>query len=142
MRAVVRSSGAGVVAVHVDGDNPHAVESVLLEDKAAHTVGVFTALIEELDAPIVERLVLDPGIAINYPGDYAAYTRMQMDMIRQAGLFRPLGRPLLVPIPRKRDIHWVSAYIALALEHRADIIRVHDVAIASELVRLWDRQPS
>jgi dihydropteroate synthase len=31
------------------------------------------------------------------------------------------------------------AYISLALEHEADIIRVHDVAVACDLARLFDR---
>lgn len=143
MLRVVTPSSAAVVAVHVDGDNPHAVEEVTLgADKAARTAMGFQKLMERLDPSLVERLIVDPGIAINYRGDYAAYTRLQMDVIRNSDAFAPLGRPLLIPIPRKRHIHWVTAYISLALEHGADIIRVHDVAIAAQLRLLWERVPS
>lgn len=140
MRTVVSESDAGVVAVHVDAEDPHDVDSVLVvDDKAAYTAAVFRELMEGLESTLIERLIVDPGIAINYRGDYAAYTRLQLDVIRRSHHFAALGRPVLVPIPRKRDIHWVSAYVAMALEHGADMIRVHDVAIAAELVRLWDR---
>lgn len=139
MRQVVSTSTAGVVAVHVDGDNPHDVDRVLLEDKASYTADIFEGLIAELHPSVVDRLILDPGIAINYRGDYAAYTRMQLEVIRRSDELHALGRPLLVPIPRKRDIHWVVAYITLALENAADIVRVHDVAIASGLCSLWGR---
>ena len=52
----------------------------------------------------VTNVVVDPGIAINYPGDYAAYTRLQLDVIRRLGELRRLGRPVLVPIPRKQTL--------------------------------------
>ena len=115
-------------------------EVELGDDKAQVTAGRFKEMLDGLDASLAERVIIDPGIAINYRGDYGAYTRLQLDVIRHSDVFAPLGRPLLVPIPRKRDIHWVSAYIAMALEYGADMIRVHDVPIAAELTRLWDRQ--
>lgn len=140
MRSVVANSDAAVVAVHVDGDHPHAVGEVELGDnKAELTAARFRELLEDLDPNLARRVIIDPGIAINYRGDYAAYTRLQLEVIRRSHTFDPLQRPLLVPIPRKRDIHWVSAYIAMALEYDADMIRVHDVAIAAELTRLWGR---
>ena len=85
------------------------------------------------------QVILDPGIALNYRGDYEAYTRMQLQVIADSEQLRDLGRPVLIPIPRKRDFHRVVAYIALALEHKADIIRVHDVAVACDLARLFGR---
>lgn len=131
----------GAVAVHVDASHPHAVGAVTLaDDKAARTAAAFADLIAEVGPGLAERIILDPGIAINYRGDYAAYTRLQMEVIRHSAAFAPLRRPLLIPIPRKRDIHRVTAYITLALEYGADIIRVHDIAVASELVDLFDRR--
>lgn len=144
--AMVRILGedpdAAAVAVHVDAAHPHAVDEVVLgDDKAERTAAGFGSLLSRLEPALRERIILDPGIAINYRGDYAAYTRLQMDVIRHSHLFEKLQRPLLVPIPRKRDIHWVTAYITLALEYGADMIRVHDVAIAADLVGLWGRRP-
>lgn len=141
MVEVVTRSTVAVVAVHVDAVHPHDVNEVdQVPAKAKATASDFAGLLDALPPAVVERLVLDPGIAINYRGDYAAYTRLQLEVIRHADEFEGLHRPLLVPIPRKRDIHWVSAYIAMALEHGADMIRVHDVAIAAELTRLWERR--
>ncbi len=141
MVEVVSGSAVAAVAVHVDGEHPHAVDEVaLLGDKAATTAKEFARLLDGLPSGVAERVIIDPGIAINYRGDYTAYTRLQLEVIRHADEFESLNRPLLVPIPRKRDIHWVSAYVAMALEQGADMIRVHDVAVASELTRLWDRR--
>ena len=63
-------------------------------------------------------------------------------MIRRLGELRRLGRPVLVPIPRKQTFAATLGYVTLALEHGADIIRVHDVAEAVTLVTLLGRRMS
>lgn len=141
MRRVVAPTDAAVIAVYVEGDDPHAVDEVSIgPHKTRSVVDAFGRLLEDVGPSLRSRVLLDPGIAINYRGDYRAYTRFQLEVIRQSSLFAPLERPLVIPIPRKADIHWVSAYITLALEYGADMIRVHDVAVAARLVRLWERE--
>ena len=140
MREVASTTGVAVVAVHVEGANPHDVGEVeIRDDKAERTAQGFRRLLTELKDEGIENVILDPGIALNYRGDYEAYTRMQLQVIVDSHRLRELGRPLLIPIPRKRDFHRVVAYMALALEHRADIIRAHDVAVACDLARLFGR---
>lgn len=140
MREVVASTGAAVVAVYVEGRNPHDVGEIEIRaDKAAQTARQFEVLLRDLEADGISNVIIDPGIALNYRGDYDAYTRMQLDVIAASSELRALGKPVLIPIPRKRDGHRVAAYISLALEHAADIIRVHDVAMAADLARLFGR---
>lgn len=142
MRDLVARTGVAVIAVHIEGPNPHEVGEVeIREDKAAHTADGFRRLVDELEADGIHNVILDPGIALNYRGDYEAYSRMQLQVIAGSDYLRALGKPVLMPIPRKRDAHRLAVYIGLALEHRADIIRVHDVAMACDLVRLFGRMP-
>ncbi|CAN5785225.1 dihydropteroate synthase [soil metagenome] len=140
MQEVVARYGAAAVAVYVEGANPHDVDSIdITDDKAKMTADSFRGLLSELEAAGISNVILDPGIALNYRGDYEAYTRMQLEVIASSAELHELGKPVLIPIPRKRDFHRVIAYISLALEHRADIIRVHDVAVACDLARLFGR---
>ena len=142
MRAIVARTGVAAIAVHVEGANPHAVGEVEIRvDKAARTADGFRSLLEGLDAEGIHNVILDPGIALNYRGDYEAYSRMQLQVIAGSEHLHTLGLPVLIPIPRKRDGHRLAVYIGLALEHQADIIRVHDVAMACDLVRLFGRTP-
>ncbi len=142
MRGVLAASGAAAVLVHIEAANPHAVDQVAIEgDKSRLVAAGFESRLAELEAEGIREVIIDPGIAINYRGDYQSYTRQQLEVIMGSSELRRLGKPLLMPIPRKRDIHRVVAYIALALEHKADIIRVHDVAIACDLARLFQRLP-
>lgn len=142
MRTVIKRTRVAVVAVHIEGPNPHAVGEVeIRDDKAAHTADRFRDLLADLAAEGIRDVILDPGIALNYVGDYEAYSRMQLQVIASADQLHALGRPVLIPIPRKRDGHRLAVYMGLALEHEADIIRVHDVAMACDLVRLFGRSP-
>lgn len=142
MRSVVADGGVAAVAVHVEGSNPHDVDEVeIREDKAEHTAARFRELLADLAAQGIERVIIDPGIALNYRGDYEAYSRMQLQVIADSDHLRALGKPVLIPIPRKRDGHRLAVYVGLALEHEADIIRAHDVAMACDLVRLFGRTP-
>lgn len=140
MREVVSSTGVTTIAVHVEGRNPHEVGAVeIREDKAEHTAAGLRRLLEELSSEGIDNVIVDPGIALNYRGDYESYTRMQLEVIAGSEYLKSLGRPVLIPIPRKRDGHRVAAYTALALEHEADMVRVHDVAMACDLARLFGR---
>ena len=57
--------------------------------------------IEAIEAKIGNPLeILDPGIALNYRGNYEAYTRMQLEVIASSSELHQLGRPVLIPIPR------------------------------------------
>jgi dihydropteroate synthase len=140
MREIVARSGAAAIAVHVEAENPHAVGGVEIRaDKAELTAAGFRRLLTGLEADGIINVILDPGIALNYRGDYEDYQAMQLEVIAGSDHLHALGKPVLVPIPRKRDGHRVAAYVSLALEHRADIIRVHDVAMACDLTRLFRR---
>lgn len=142
MRALVARTGIAVVAVYVEGANPHAVGEVEIRaDKAELTAGRFRALLNELAGANIHNVILDPGIALNYRGDYEAYSRMQLEVIAGSSHLHDLGKPVLIPIPRKRDGHRLAVYMGLALAHGADLIRVHDVAMACDLVRLFGRAP-
>jgi dihydropteroate synthase len=143
MRRLVAEREAVAIVMYLEGDNPHAVSELTISgNKAEMTAKWMKGRIEELQAEAVDHLIVDPGISINYPGDYAAYTKMQLDVIRDLHHLQELGYPVMIPIPRKREDHRVAAYITMALEHGADLIRSHDVEWACDLVELFGRTPA
>jgi dihydropteroate synthase len=141
MVELVRSSGVHAVLMHIEGENPLAVgERLLGDDRPAQVAGALRERIRELRAEGVSDLVVDPGLSINYRSDYERYGRLQLQTIRSLGDLRALGVPVLVPVPRKREDHRMHAYLTLSIEHGADIVRVHDVAAACDLVPLLGRR--
>ena len=142
MQQIAARPGVASFVMYIEGAHPHAVGEVEIGlEKAMTTAAWMRTRLDELAAVGVTQTILDPGISINYRGDYDAYTALQLDVIRGLGLIKALGRPVLVPIPRKKEDHRVAAYIALALEQGADVIRCHDIEMACDLVRLFGRIP-
>lgn len=142
MREVVAGASVAAIAVYVEGANPHDVDEVEMGDgKARRTAQRLEARLLELADDGIDNVIVDPGIALMYRSDYASYSRLQLEVIRESEYLHSLGKPVLIPIPRKRDGHRTAVYIGMAIEHKADIIRVHDVAMATDLVRLFGRSP-
>ena len=142
MRELVAEWKVPTVVVYVEGANPHDVGEVdTSPDKALRTSRALAERLAQLAAEGIHEVIIDPGIALNYRGDYEAYTNTQLEVIRASSHLHSLGRPVLIPIPRKKEDHRVMAYITMALEYGADMIRVHDVAQACDLVELFGRTP-
>ena len=141
MVKLLADTGSAGVAMRIDGTDPHRVRTLDTSgDLPGRIFGELERLLDGLENAGVTNLMVDPGIAINYPGDYAAYTRLQLEVIRRISELRRLGRPVLVPIPRKQTLAATMGYVTLSLEHGADMIRVHDVADAMTLVELMGRR--
>jgi dihydropteroate synthase len=142
MIEILSTSDAAAVMVYVEGRNPHEVGEIDgAPNKAQRMAAVLSQRLVTLGDAGIDQVIIDPGIALNYRGDYQMYTRLQLDVIRDSASLHALGRPVLIPIPRKKEHHRVMAYITLALEYGADLIRVHDVAEACDIVRLFGRLP-
>ena len=60
-------------------------------------------------------------------------------MSRRLGDFRALGKPVLLPVPRKKELAPTLALATLALEHGADLLRVHDVGAVAGIARMMGR---
>ena len=141
MVGVVRESGKPAVVMYIEGANPLQVESMEFSERKAATVAQrLGRRLSKLAAEGIDDVLFDPGLSINYRSDYRAYTLQQMQVIRGLGELRALGHPVLIPVPRKRELPRVMAFITLALEYGADVIRVHDVEAACDLVRLYGRE--
>jgi dihydropteroate synthase len=142
MVELVRDSGAGAVAMHIEGENPLAVGDRALDAGRPEVVAELLAVrVGELrEAGITGPLLVDPGLSINYRSDYEAYGRLQLATIRAMAVLRRTGDPVLIPVPRKADDHRMLAYLTLAIEYGADVVRVHDVAAACDMVGLLGRQ--
>ncbi|UCG40792.1 MAG: dihydropteroate synthase [Acidimicrobiia bacterium] len=140
MVGVVSGQSVGLIAMYLEGRSPLDVGAMRFSgDKGVEMRHHLSAQLERLTGAGVRFPISDPGIGISYRSDYAAYTRQQVEVIRSLDLLRSLGPPVLVPVPRKAEPARVHAFIALSLEHRADIIRVHDVEVACDLVDLFGR---
>lgn len=88
------------------------------------------------------RLLIDPGIG------FGKTTEHNLEILRHLATFKTIGRPLVLGTSRKkfiasltgeqdsRRIFGTAATIAWGIANGADVVRVHDVAAMSQVVRM------
>ena len=139
-RAAATRAGVAAIALYIEGKNPLEVDDLTVRHSGGQ--GVLERMrpfVVELQASGLEQLIVDPGLSINYRSNYEEYGLHQIDVIRSIASLRELGHPVLIPVPRKADTHRMLMYLTLSIEYGADIIRVHDVEAACDLVGLMGR---
>ena len=142
MADVVAKAGAGLVLMHMQG-TPESMQRAPHYDDVVEDIARFLAERARfaMDRGVArERIVLDPGIGF---GKTLAHN---LDLLANLHAFLHLGFPLLVGPSRKGFIGqltnqsvegraWGTAgVVALAVEHGASILRVHDVAQMKDVV--------
>ncbi|HTN36254.1 MAG TPA: dihydropteroate synthase [Arachidicoccus sp.] len=142
MLAAVATLGVPYVAMHMQG-TPATMQSHLqYEDVFISVMDYFIERLASCEKAGIKDIVIDPGFGFskNQQQNYQLLSRLQD--------FTLLGRPILVGVSRKSMIYKALGLTAgealngstvlhtFALQHGADILRVHDVQAAVEAIKL------
>jgi dihydropteroate synthase len=143
---VSRDAGAGLVLMHMRG-TPETMTGLTDYDDVVREVHDYLAmrLQAAIDAGVDgERVALDPGLG------FAKTTPQSLLLMKEAGAFLDLGRPLVVGPSRKSFIgHVLGLEVTERLEGTAGavawlasrgalVVRVHDVRETVRVVRVVD----
>jgi dihydropteroate synthase len=91
-----------------------------------------------------DNIILDPGIG------FGKTWRQDLEVIRQLGELKELGRPILIgpsrksfiglvlDLPAKERLEGTAACVAIGIANGADIVRVHDVQQMVRVCRMSD----
>jgi dihydropteroate synthase len=143
---IVAARGCRVVLMHARG-TPQTMQSLARYDNVVDEVKA------ELEARIegavragvrLENIIVDPGIG------FAKTAAQNVALLRGLRAFCAFGVPILVGVSRKafigalggesdpaRRVPGSIAAALYALEHGADILRVHDVRETVQALRVW-----
>ncbi|MDX1966409.1 MAG: dihydropteroate synthase [Planctomycetaceae bacterium] len=133
---VCREFGAGVICMHMQGTPQTMQHAPTYQDVVAEIAEFFRERQKSLAASglAAEQLVWDPGVGFGKTAQH------NLDILGNIGVFRELGRPVLIGHSRKRFLQKVlgkpvdermfgTLGVSLALAAQGvDIIRVHDAA--------------
>ncbi|MBN2126286.1 MAG: dihydropteroate synthase [Deltaproteobacteria bacterium] len=146
MASVAAQADVPIILMHMKG-TPADMQK---EPSYAHLIEEITEFLREardraVAAGIGEhRIVLDPGIGFGKTFDH------NLEIIRELHRFRVLGRPILLGSSRKafighilnREAHerdtGTMASVAIGVINGAHIVRVHNVRMALDTVRMAD----
>jgi dihydropteroate synthase len=144
MARVIARSGAAVVLMHMQG-TPQMMQKAPTYENVVTEVAHFLneRMLVAGEAGIAEmNIVLDPGFG------FGKLLVHNLDLLDQLSSFTMLNRPLLVGLSRKAFIgqivdrpvdhrEWgTAAAVALAVDRGAQILRVHDVAMMADAVKV------
>jgi dihydropteroate synthase len=142
---VARESGAAVVAMHMQGTPETMQDDPRYDDAVSEIIDWLAKRTEHLIEAGIERekIIVDPGIG------FGKRLRDNLEIINEIGDFHNLGFPVLVGFSRKSFIGTITgrspadrtaggfAALAKCLDHRIQMLRVHDVGAARDFCRVW-----
>src|SRR5215467_12903215 len=141
---LIARSGAGVVLMHMQG-TPQTMQNAPRYDDVVGEVEDFLAeqVRFAMERGVTQhQIMLDPGIG------FGKTLSHNLDLLAQLRTFTKLGFPLLVGPSRKafighlveqsgQDRAWGTAgVVALAVEQGADVLRMHDVAVMKDVIKV------
>lgn len=144
MASVVARSGAAVVLMHMQGTPQTMQQGPQYGDVTNEVVSFLDGRIQAAGAAGISRtnIILDPGIG------FGKLLKHNLELLNRLSDLTKLGRPVLVGPSRKAFIgqlidrpvehrEWgTAAAVALAVDRGASILRVHDVAMMAEVVKV------
>jgi dihydropteroate synthase len=134
--------GVPYIAMHMKGMPANMNEYASYDNITREVLDFFIQKKEECENAGIHDIIIDPGFGFSKGAAH------NFELLKNLSLFTMLGVPILVGISRKSSIYktlGVTAREALngttvlntiALMNQADILRVHDVREAKELVKL------
>ena len=132
------------ILMHMKGTPQTMTQHTDYEDVFTEVFDYFSTKYHQLIKLGIKDVILDPGYG------FAKKAEHSYELIKRLQDFNVLQLPLLVGISRKRMIYnelgitaegalnGTTALNAIALTKGADILRVHDVKVAVEAVKIWE----
>jgi dihydropteroate synthase len=138
----VAQTGLPYILMHMQGTPPDMQKNPVYENVTNDICNFFEENIVSLHESGIQQLILDPGFGFGKSIEH------NFRLLRELSVFKQLNFPLLVGISRKSMIYKLleispeealtstSALQMVALLNGADILRVHDVKEAVQVVKL------
>lgn len=142
---VVAKHNAPYVLMHMQG-RPEGMQSdPQYQDVTMEVLAYLSNKLRSLRAKGIQDIIIDPGYGFGKTDSH------NFQLMKDLGAFQMFDCPILVGVSRKSTIqrtlsvdadHALNGTTALhmyLLERGANILRVHDVREAVEVVKLWER---
>lgn len=143
MYPTIARIGVPYVMMHMPGTPQNMQDHPNYLDVTREIISFFSRRLAQAAEAGIRDIIIDPGIGFGKTIGHN-YT-----LLRELGLFRMLGLPIMIGVSRKSLIYktlgtnpegalnGTTVLNTLALQNGANILRVHDVKEASEAIRLF-----
>jgi dihydropteroate synthase len=145
MFGVVQALNVPYIMMHMQGNPGTMQDNPVYDDVVADILKWFSSRIVKLQSTGVKDIIIDPGFG------FGKTIIHNFEILQRLGDFAIAELPILVGVSRKSMIwktlgitadealNGTSVLHAIALQHGADILRVHDVREAKEAILLIEK---
>ena len=145
MIATVAGMGAPYICMHMKGTPDNMQKDPVYENVTREVLDFFILKINECKKEGIEDIIIDPGFG------FGKTISHNFRLLKDLAVFKMLGVPIMAGLSRKSTIYksldltpeealnGTTVLNTLALQNGADIIRVHDVKEAKEVIKLYSR---
>lgn len=142
---VVARYQTAYVAMHIRGTPVNMNENTEYQDIIGDILKYFINSIQVLKRAGIEEVILDPGFG------FAKTMEQNYQLIDRLGIFRLLGKPLLIGLSRKstlsktigrttdETLEATTALHMIALQNGASVLRVHDIRPAMDAIAVHNQ---
>lgn len=142
---VVANYQAAYVAMHIKGTPENMHQHTDYHDVVSDILKYFVNRLRILKKAGIEEVMLDPGFG------FAKTMEQNYRLIDRLGIFRLLGKPLLIGLSRKstlsktigrsaeETLEATTALHMVALQNGASVLRVHDVRPAMDAIAVYNQ---
>lgn len=132
------------IAMHIQGTPQNMQVKPKYANVVREVLDYFIKKIQEIEAAGIKDVIIDPGFG------FGKTVGQNYQLLKALNYFSILEKPMMVGLSRKSMIYkplkrspsealpGTIALNTLALQNGADILRVHDVKEAMDLIRLWE----
>lgn len=143
MLSTVAALNVPYIAMHIQGTPEIMQQNPQYDDVVTEVRRELAAINAKCEAAGIADIILDPGFG------FGKTIRHNFQLLNQLDTFRILGKPILAGLSRKSTIwktlgtnadgalNGTTALNMVALQQGANILRVHDVKEAMEVVKLF-----
>jgi dihydropteroate synthase len=143
MIATVAALNVPYIAMHMQGTPQTMQKNPQYGDVVAEVRDYLRHISDQCHVAGIKDIIIDPGFGFGKTVEH------NFEMLRSLHTFRMLGKPILAGISRKSMIcrtlnvtpenalNGTTALHMVALQQGANILRVHDVKEAMEVISLW-----
>lgn len=146
MAPLIAATGAPIVLMHSRGDIASMQKDIAFEDVVGEVEHELKEAIDRSVAAGIARrqIIVDPGLG------FGKTYEQNLQLLAGLSRFRRLGRPIVIGASRKSFLGHLTgegpagrlagslAAAAWAAGQHADIVRVHDVAETTRLLKVWN----
>lgn len=142
---VVAKYETAYVAMHIKGTPETMQQHLEYQDVVGDILKYFVSRIQVLERAGIDEVLLDPGFG------FAKTMKHNYQLIDRLGVFRLLGKPILIGLSRKstlaktigrtaeETLESTTALHMIALQNGASVLRVHDVRSAIDAIAVYNQ---